>query len=57
MGEANLETWIGKVSDYKEKNGTIIPFAIEAIYRLKHGDYSYAKFNVKRIEYNVPARF
>lgn len=57
MGEANLETWIGKVSDYREKNGIIIPFAIEAIYRLNEGDYSYAKFNLKRIEYDVPERF
>jgi hypothetical protein len=57
MNEKSLETWIGKVSDYREKNGIIIPFTIEAIYRLKKGDYSYAKFNVKRIEYNVPKRF
>lgn len=57
MGEANLETWVGKVSDYREKNGMIIPFTIEAIYRLSEGDYSYAKFNVKRIEYNIPGRF
>jgi len=57
MDEENLETWIGKVSDYRENNGVIIPFAIEAIYRLKEGDYSYAKFNVKRMEYNVPEKF
>jgi hypothetical protein len=57
MNEKSLETWICKVSDYREKNGIIIPFTIEAIYRLKKGDYSYAKFNVKRIEYNVPKRF
>jgi hypothetical protein len=57
MGKANFETWIGKVSDYREKNGVIIPLAIEAIYRLKEGDYSYAKFNVKSIEYNVPEKF
>ena len=57
MGEENLETWIGKVSDYREENGMIIPFTIEAIYRLKEGDYSYANFNVKRIEYDVPEKF
>jgi hypothetical protein len=39
------------------KNGMMIPFSIEAIYKLKKGDYSYAKFNVKKIEYNVPKRF
>jgi len=45
MGEENLETWIGKMSGYKEINGIIIPANIEAIYRLKEGDYSYARFN------------
>lgn len=57
LGDGNLETWIGKVSNYKEINGIVVPTTIEAIYRLKEGDYSYAKFNVKRIEYNVPERF
>jgi hypothetical protein len=57
MNEKSLETWIGKVSDYGVKNGMMIPFSIEAIYKLKEGDYSYAKFNVKRIEYDIPERF
>jgi hypothetical protein len=39
------------------KNGMMIPFSIEAIYKLKEGDYGYAKFNVKRIEYDIPERF
>jgi hypothetical protein len=57
MNEKSLETWIGKISDYGVKNGMMIPFSIEAIYKLKEGDYSYAKFNVKRIEYDIPERF
>ena len=57
MNEKSLETWIGKVSDYGVKNGMMIPFSIEAIYKLKEGDYSYAKFKVMKIEYNVPERF
>lgn len=57
MGEGNLETWIGKVSNYKEINGIVVPTTIEAIYRFKEGDYSYAKFNVKRIEYHLPEKF
>ncbi len=52
MGEDNLETWIGKVSDYKMINGIIIPTKIEAVWSLKSGDFSYARFNVKKIEYN-----
>lgn len=57
MGEASLETWVGKVSHYKELNGILVPTEIEAIYRLEKGDYSYAKFNVKTIEYNKPEKF
>jgi len=57
MGEESLETWIGRVGDYKEINGIIIPTKIEAIWRLEAGDFSYAKFNVKNIEYDKAARF
>ncbi|MCZ2459700.1 MAG: hypothetical protein LC128_08725 [Chitinophagales bacterium] len=57
MNENDLETWVGKVSDYKEKEGMMIPFAIEALYQLKDGDYSYAKFHVNEIEYNVPEKY
>lgn len=57
MGEDNLETWIGKLSEYKEVNGIIIPTAIEGSWKLDKGDYTYAKFKVKRIEYNKPQQF
>lgn len=57
MGEENLETWVGKVSDYKEMNGMKIPTKIEAIWRLDSGDYSYARFQVRNIEYNIPAKY
>lgn len=57
MGDGNLETWIGKVSNYKEINGIVVPTTIEAIYRLKEGDYPYARFHVTKIEYNTPKRF
>lgn len=57
MGEGNLETWVGKVSDYKEINGILVPKKIEAIYKLPKGDYSYAKFRVCKIEYDIPKKF
>lgn len=57
MGENSLETWVGTVSDYREINGMLIPFSIEAAYKLKEGDYSYAKFKVSVIEYNIPEKF
>ena len=57
MGEENLETWIGKLSGYKNMNGIIIPTEIEAIWKTEKEDYSYAKFNVKKIEYDKPEKF
>ena len=57
MGEENLETWIGKLTEYKEINGIVIPTTIEGIWKLEKGDYSYAKFKVKKIEYNKPEKF
>ncbi len=57
MDEKKLETWIIKPYKYKEKNGIIIPTAAEVFWRLKEGDFSYAKFNVTVIEYASPQRF
>lgn len=57
MNEENLETWVGKASDYKEINGVVIPTKIEAIWRLKSGDFSYAKFNLKKIEYDKSEQY
>lgn len=57
MNEENLETWAGKAIDYKKINGVVIPTKIEAIWRLKSGDFSYAKFSLKKIEYNKPEQY
>ncbi|MFZ3064876.1 MAG: DUF6544 family protein [Nitrospirota bacterium] len=57
MSKDKLETWVGKASDYKEINGVVIPTKIEAIWRLKTEDFSYAKFNLKNIEYNRPEKY
>jgi hypothetical protein len=57
MTEKNKETWIGKFNDCKELNGILVPTSIEAIYRLEKGDFSYAKFTVKEIEYDQPEKF
>jgi hypothetical protein len=57
MNEKNLETWICKMSDFKEINETLVPATAEAFWKLKDIEYSYAKFNVEKIEYNIPKRF
>ncbi|MDX9800794.1 MAG: hypothetical protein RBT69_05595, partial [Spirochaetia bacterium] len=52
MGDESLETWIGRVSSYKEVNGMKIPMTIEAIWKLPDGEHSYAQFNVRKIHHN-----
>lgn len=52
MTDEKRETWICKMSNYKEISGIRIPFSAEVIWRLSSGDYSYAKFKVQKIEYN-----
>jgi hypothetical protein len=57
MDEKSLETWIGKLSNYQEINGIIIPTMIEASWKLEKGEFSYAKFRVKKIQYDKAERF
>ncbi len=57
MDDDHLETWIIKPALYKEMNNVIVPTAFEVLWRLKTGDLSYAKFNMKKIEYDNPRRF
>ncbi len=52
-----LETWVIKVSDYKAINDMLIPTAFEVLWRLDKGDFSYAKFYIKKLEYNNPKPF
>ncbi|KAA3437119.1 DUF6544 family protein [Rufibacter hautae] len=57
MGEKSLETWVGRFSDYQEIYGVVVPTKAEGIWRLPSGDHSYAKFQVKVMEYNKPELF
>jgi len=57
MDETDLETWIIKVSNYKQLNNVLVPTSFEVLWRLDKGDFSYAKFNITEIEYNNPNRF
>ena len=57
MDEKRLETWIIEPGSYKDINGVIIPTKAEVFWRLKEGDFSYAKFKVIAIEYDIPKQF
>jgi hypothetical protein len=53
MSDNALETWIGKVSDYKSVNNMLIPEEIEAIWKLEGNEYPYARFRIKDIQYEI----
>ncbi|MDQ2862211.1 MAG: hypothetical protein M3R50_00930 [Bacteroidota bacterium] len=57
MDEKRVETWICQMADYKTINEITIPTKAEVSWRLKEGDFSYARFNVKVIEYDKPQKF
>lgn len=53
MNKKKLETWIGRMSDYKKMNDVVIPAKIEAIWKLEGKEYPYARFRVKDMQYNI----
>jgi hypothetical protein len=57
MGNKNLETWIGKLSEYKLINQVLIPTIIEGAWRIAGQNHSYAIFKLKKIEYDIPEKF
>lgn len=57
MGEGNMESWVGKLSNYRLMNGINIPTTIEGSWQLTTGDYDYAIFHIGLIEYDIPGRF
>ncbi len=57
LGEEDREPWLCKMADYREINGVIVPMKAEVFWKLEKGEVSYAKFNVKKIEYDMPTKF
>ena len=52
MDKTKLETWVIKCAGYKEMNNVLVPSTFEVLWRLEKEDFNYAKFNIKRIEYD-----
>jgi hypothetical protein len=46
MGNAGYKPWIGRVNDYQEINGMMVPMKISAAWLLDEGEYQYADFEV-----------
>ncbi|MES2774256.1 MAG: DUF6544 family protein [Bacteroidota bacterium] len=57
MDSKNLETWVIKIDGYKKINDILVPTIFEVLWRLKKGDFSYAKFHMKKIQYDKPELF
>lgn len=53
----SLEKWTGYYNNYRKVDGMLVPHSIEAVWNLKSGDFSYAKFDIDKIEYNKPLIF
>lgn len=51
------EKWICKMANYQEINNVKIPFSDQALWNLKNVEYCYAKFEIQKIEYNIPKIF
>lgn len=58
MTDQKREPWLCRMTNYKDINGVKIPFSAEAVWKLKTGDFSYAKFRVTAVQYNqnIPKR-
>ena len=52
MDKEKLETWVVKMTDYKEMNKVKIPTSVEVLWKLEKGDFSYARFNGIDIVYD-----
>jgi hypothetical protein len=57
MNEAKLEPWIIKLSGYKKMNNINVPTKIDVSWKPESGEFTYAKFNVLKIEYDNIKQF
>lgn len=56
-GNGVLTPWVGRGSDYRDFNGLRVPSSVEVLWVLPEGEFSYVRFRVTTLEYNVADRF
>ena len=56
-GQAVLTSWTGRYGEYREIGGFCIPASVEVSWELEDGVFSYARFRVTRLDYNIADRF
>jgi hypothetical protein len=56
-GEAVLTRWVGRYGEYRDFSGLRVPSFVEVAWELTEGEFSYVRFRVTALEYNVPDTF
>jgi len=57
MGDKGLMPWVGEVSEYVVIQGVRVPSVIEASWDLEEGLYTYGRFRVTQMEYDLPQTY
>lgn len=57
MDEKKLETWICKLSNYKEINNLFVQTKAESLWKIVKREFIYARFYVFKLEYNMQKKF
>ena len=52
-GRSALTVWTGVYGEYRSFGGFTVPTSVEAAWDLPQGPFTYARFHVESIEYNV----
>ncbi len=52
-----MENWTGRCGEYQVFDDVKVPTSFEAVWNLQSGDFSYALFRIKQIEFNKPEQF
>ncbi|MFZ4715875.1 MAG: DUF6920 family protein [Bacteriovoracaceae bacterium] len=57
MDKEKLETWVIRLSEYKTMNNIKVPTKISASWQIESGEFTYARFNILKMEYDKNKSF
>jgi hypothetical protein len=56
-GRSVLTRWTADISDYREFSGFRVPTAVDVAWEIEEQRFSYARFQVTTLEYNINQQF
>lgn len=56
-GKGVLTPFVGACADYREEDGLLVPFQVEASWVINGSPLPYARFFVERLEFDRPEPF